>query len=75
MGVISELIDGVVEITTGSADVVASKWSALVGGVLGLVALLLLVILLAVSPTLGVILAIVLLATLWIFVQGDNDLI
>ena len=75
MGVVSDLIDGVVEVSTGSAELVASKWAALVGGGLGLIALLVLVILLVTVPMAGIVLAIVLLGVLYILSQGDNDLI
>lgn len=75
MGVVSDLIDGVVEVSTGSAEIVASKWSVIVGGGLGLIALLVLVILLVTVPMAGIVLAIVLLGVLYILSQGDNDVI
>ena len=75
MGVASDLIDGVVEVSTGSVELIATKWSAIVGGGLALFVLLLLVVLLFVAPVVGLGLAAIVLIALWIFAQGDNDLI
>ena len=75
MGLVSDVLDAAVEISTGSAELIAAKWTAVAGGVLGLVALLLLVILLLTAPMVGLVLAAVLLGVLWIFAQGDNDLV
>ena len=75
MGVVSDLIDGVVEVSTGSAELVASKWAALVGGAVTIVVLLLLVVLLLAAPTVGIALAVILIAGLWVLSQGDNDVI
>ena len=75
MGVISKLIDGAVEVSTGSAELVAAKWTALVGGGVALIVLLALILLLVFAPTAGLALAAVLVAVLYILSQGDNDLV
>ena len=74
MSFVSDVLDAAVELTTGSAELVAAKWMAIVLLVLGLSFILLLVILLAFSPMAGMILAAVGVAVLYILTQEDTDL-
>lgn len=74
MSLISDILDATVEISTGSAELVATKWTAVVALVLGLVFLLLLVILLAFAPVAGLALAAVGLVALYILTREDSSL-
>lgn len=76
MSVISELIDGVVEITTDSAEFASERLRSLVILALALMVLIFLLIVLLIEPLTGTILALVIAAGVIILLgRADGEVI
>lgn len=75
MGIISDILDSAETIASASAEATLLQWRTIVGGALALVIVLALLLLLVVSPQIGLAFGVIIVAALYLLVQGDTDLI
>jgi hypothetical protein len=73
MGVVSDALDAAVDLSTGTAEVVAAKWQTVGLVIVAVLAMLAIVVLFYMSPLYGVLGLVAVVVTVALLSQNDGD--